>query len=211
MIWLILLSVLLLLMLLPVGIRGAYEKGNAQLWLRLGPVAIRLLPRPQKREKQRKPESAPAQEQAAKASAPEPQAPPPAPQEDEKKDLRQYLPMLRLLGDLLKDLRRKIRMDRLYVHLILAGGDPCDLAVSYGRIWAAVGNLLPLLDQLFVIKKRDVEVACDFAAAKTILIARADVTTLLGRLLGLAAVYGVRVLKEYWNLQKNQKGGAENE
>lgn len=211
MIWLILLSVLLLLMLLPVGIRGAYEKGNAQLWLRLGPVTIRLLPRPQKREKQRKPESAPAQEQPAKASAPEPQAPPPAPQEDEKKDFRQYLPLLRLLGDLLKDLRRKIRMNRLYVRLILAGGDPCDLAVSYGRTWAAVGNLLPLLDQLFVIKKRDVEVACDFAAAKTILIARADVTTLLGRLLGLAAVYGVRVLKEYWNLQKNQKGGAENE
>lgn len=211
MIWLILLSILLLLMLLPVGIRGAYDKGAVQLWLRIGPVTIRLLPRPQNREKQSKPEPVPAQEQAPKASAPEPQAPPPAPQEDEKKDLRQYLPLLRLLGDLLKDLRRKIRMDRLYVRLILAGGDPCDLAVSYGRTWAAVGNLLPLLDQLFVIKKRDVEVACDFSAAKTILIARADVTILLGRLLGLAAVYGVRALKEYWNLQKNQKGGAENE
>lgn len=208
MIWLVVLGILILLALLPLGIQGVYEQTRAGLWLCIGPVKIRLLPRPQKKEK------TPAQEPPEQASdRPAPQTPaaqPPA-QEAAKPDLRQYLPLLRLLLDLLKDLRRKLRMDGLYVRLILAGGDPCDLAVNYGRTWAAVGSLLPLLDQLFVIKKRDVEVACDFTAAKTVLIARARVTISLGRLLALAAVYGTRVLKEYWKLLKNQKGGAENE
>lgn len=212
MIWLVVLGILILLALLPLGIQGVYEQTRAGLWLCIGPVKIPLLPRPQKKEKA--PAQTPVQEppeQAPDRPAPQTPAAQPSAQEAAKPDLRQYLPLLRLLLDLLKDLRRKLRMDGLYVRLILAGGDPCDLAVNYGRTWAAVGSLLPLLDQLFVIKKRDVEVACDFTAAKTVLIARARVTISLGRLLALAAVYGTRVLKEYWKLLKNQKGGAENE
>ena len=102
-------------------------------------------------------------------------------------------------------------MNRLELKLRRAGGDPCDLAVNYGRAWAAVGNLMPRLERLFVIKKRDVEVECDFTASETLVIARLDLTVTPGRLLGLAIVYGVRALKEFLRLQKKRKGGATHE
>ena len=110
--------------------------------------------------------------------------------------------------DLLNDFRRKLRLDDLYLRLILASSDPCDLAINYGKTWAAVGNFLPVLEQIFVIKKRDVEVECDFTASETKVIARLDMTITLGRLLALVAVYGFRALKEYLAIRNKRKGGA---
>lgn len=49
------------------------------------------------------------------------------------------------------------------------------------------------------------EVECDFTASETLVIARLDLTITLGRLLGLAIVYGIRALREFLKLQKNEK------
>ena len=115
--------------------------------------------------------------------------------------------MFRFLGDF----RRKLRLDNLRVKLIMAADDPCDLAVNYGRTWAAVGNLLPQLERIFVIKKRDIEVACDFTASETLIIARLDVTITLGRLLALVFGYAIRALIQFLKIMKKRKGGAQNE
>ena len=125
--------------------------------------------------------------------------------------LLDFLPLVKVALNFLGDFRRRLRVNRLELKLILAGGDPCDLAVNYGRAWAAVGNLMPQLERLFVIKKRDVEVECDFTASETLVIARLDLTITLGRLLGLAIVYGIRALREFLKLQKKRKGGATHE
>ena len=90
----------------------------------------------------------------------------------------------------------------------MAGGDPASLAINYGRTWAAVGNLMPHLDQLFVIKKRDIEVECDFTGTETLVLARLDLTITLGRILSLAVIYAIRALKELMNIKKKRKGGA---
>ena len=87
-------------------------------------------------------------------------------------------------------------------------GLPCDLAVNYGKTWTAVGNLIPALERWFVIKKRDVEVECDFTASETKVIARLEITITLGRLLSLVAVYAVRGLKEFFVFRNKRKGGA---
>ena len=110
--------------------------------------------------------------------------------------------------DFLGDLRRKLRVRQLYLRLVLAGDDPCDLAVNYGKTWTAVGNLLPVLERWFVIKKKDVEVECDFTASETLVVARLEITMTLGRLLSLAAVYAVRGLKEFIVFRNKRKGGA---
>ena len=125
--------------------------------------------------------------------------------------LLDFLPLVKVELNFLGDLRRRLRVNRLELKLILAGGDPCDRAVNYGRAWTAVGNLMPQLERLFVIKKRDVEVECDFTASETLVIARLDLTITLGRLLGLAIVYGIRALREFLKLQKKRKGGATHE
>ena len=99
-------------------------------------------------------------------------------------------------------------MNRLELKLVMAADDPCDLAVNYGRTWAAVGNLFPLLERIFVIKRRNVEVECDFTATQTLITARMDLTITLGRILSLGVRYGIRALREYLQIMKLRKGGA---
>ena len=115
---------------------------------------------------------------------------------------------MKIALDFLGDFRRKLRLDNLYLRLILAGNDPCDLAVNYGRAWAAMGNLLPQLEKWFVIKKRDIEVECDFETSETLVIARLDLTITIGRLLAAAVKFAVRALIEYLKIRKKRKGGA---
>ena len=89
----------------------------------------------------------------------------------------------------------------------MAGGDPADLAINYGKAWAAVGNLWPRLETWFVIKKRNVEVECDFEGSETTVSARLDLTITLGRILSLVVRYAIRGLKEFLNFRKKRKGG----
>jgi hypothetical protein len=110
--------------------------------------------------------------------------------------------------DFLGQLRRKIRIRRLELNLVLGGGDPANLGIQYGRACAALGNLWPRLEQLLVIKKRDVQIQCDFEASQTLVTACVQITITIGRLLALVLVYGFRAIKEFMKLQKTQKGGT---
>ena len=92
--------------------------------------------------------------------------------------------------------------------MIMAADDPCDLAVNYGKAWAALGNLMPQLERVFVIQKREVEVECDFTASKTLIFARLDLTITFGRLLAIVIYHGIRILRQYLNIMKTRKGGA---
>ena len=217
--WLIALGIVLLLAVLPLGVRVRYNSEGVAVKIIAGPVKITLLPRPKKKKKEKKKKEkkktkaksagSPAEEE----NLPKPPQPPKAPKkkaaEAEKGgSLLDFLPLVKIALDFLGDFRRKLRLDDLYLRLILAGNDPCDLAVNYGRAWTAMGSLLPQLEKWFVIKKRDVEVECDFEASETLVIARLDLTITLGRLLTAAVKFAVRALIEYLKFRKKRKGGA---
>ena len=207
--WLITGGILLMLAMLPLGVRIKYDEDGPLVKLILGPLKLTVYPLPKKEKKEKKkPEPKVTQEDE---NLPKPPQPPKAKKPTgEKKggSVLDFLPLVKLALALLGDFRRKLRIDSLYLRLILAGGDPCDLAVNYGRAWAALGNLMPQLERLFVIHKRDVEVECDFTASETLVIARVDLTITLGRLLALVVVYGIRGIREFLNIQKKRKGGA---
>ena len=206
--WLITFGVLCAFAALPLGISFRYNASGALLRVILGPVKLTVFPRPKKEKKA----SSPKKEEPKKETPP-PETPQPSKQEKPPKEenggsLLDFVPLVKVALDFLGDFRRKLRLNNLELKLILAGGDPCDLAVNYGRAWTAVGNLLPVLERLFVIKKRNVEVECDFSASETLVIARVDISITLGRLLALAARYGVRALKEFMAIKNKRKGGA---
>ena len=211
--WLITLGILLLLVILPLGVSVKYNAQGALVRLILGPVKITLFPRPPKpkKEKKKKPEK---QEKSPEkpvkqigASEP-PKKPEPPKAKEEGGSWTDFLPLVKTALDFLGDFRRKLRLDVLELKLIMAGDDPCDLAVNYGRAWAAVGNLLPRLEKLFVIKKRDIEVECDFTATETKVIARLDLTITLGRLLAAVLRFAFRALREFLKIKNKRKGGA---
>ena len=213
--WWITLGILTLLAFVPVGVRVCYDAEGPLVKLVLGPVKLTLFPRPKKDQKPEKEKKEKQSKQKAKKTAEEANLPkPPQPPADKKPkgkkggSLKDFLPFVKLAFDFLGDFRRKLRMKELYLRLILASSDPCDLAVNYGKTWTAVGNFLPALERWFVIQKRDVEVECDFTASETKVIARLEITMTLGRLLSLAAVYAVRGLKEFIVFRNKRKGGA---
>ena len=213
--WWITLGILTLLALVPVGVRVCYDAEGPLVKLVLGPVKLTLFPRPKKdqkpeKEKKEKQSKRKAKKTAEEANLPKPPQPPAEKKPKGKKggSLKDFLPFVKLAFDFLGDFRRKLRMKELYLRLILASSDPCDLAVNYGKTWTAVGNFLPALERWFVIQKRDVEVECDFTASETKVIARLEITMTLGRLLSLAAVYAVRGLKEFIVFRNKRKGGA---
>ena len=196
--WLIAAAVITLLAIAPLGVWVRYDLDGLLLKLIAGPVKLTLIPG-KKKEKPQEEEKKPAKTQVTKSAAPK-----------EKKggSITDFLPLVQLALDLLGDFRRKLRVRRLELLLVMAGDDPCNLAVNYGRAWAAVGNLMPQLERLFVIKKKDVQVACDFTADKTTVFARVDITITLGRLLALVTVYGIKALREWININNLRKGGA---
>ena len=108
-----------------------------------------------------------------------------APKKKSGGPITDFLPLVKVVLKFLDGFRRKLRVNVLELKLIMAADDPCDLATNYGRAWAAVGNLMPQLERVFVIKKRNIEVECDFTADKTRVLARLDLTITLGRILGL--------------------------
>lgn len=227
MLWLIIPGILLLLCLLPLGIGAVYGKQGPKVYLIIWKVKIPLYPRkPQKPKKENTPEKPSGkpirQKNKQETVQPEGEKPPeeakqeasPAKdkkpseeakqEEDAPRDFEKLKSLLHLIVPFLGDLRRKIRITRLQGYLLLAGGDPCDLAVNYGRAWAALGNLQALLSRAFVIKRQDLQVGCDFAGENTLFYGRADITITLGRLLGLVLRYGWKLLKS----TKMKKGGG---
>lgn len=200
--WLIALVVLVLLASIPLGVQVQYDSSSFVLRIIAGFLRFVVIPFPKRKKK---PKKEPAQSAPKKEAKPA-QAPPPA----EKKGgrLQDFLPFVRVLLDFMNQFRKKLRINHLQLKLILAGEDPCDLAVNYGRAWAALGNLMPTLERYFVIGKRDCEVECDFTAAETTVIARADLTIRFGSLVSMGAIYGVRLLKEFFIFKKKRKGGA---
>ena len=204
-------AIVLILAVLPLGVRVRYNSAGLILRVIAGPLKITVFPRKKKPKKQKVKQKKPKEEQNAESSASEDKPPQPPEAQPEQKEkggsIARFLPFIKLGLKFLGDFRRKLRLDNLYVRLILAGDDPCDLAANYGRLWAAVGNLMPQLERLFVIKKRDIQVECDFTASETCVVAHLDITITLGRLLALALVYGVRVLIEFLSMKR--KGGGE--
>lgn len=206
-------GILTLLAILPLGVRILYDAAGPVVKIVLGPVKLSVFPRKKKEvKKKRKPEvKQEAKRQEQEENLPKPPQAPPAPnpaKETKGGSLTDFLPFVKLVLDFLGDFRRKLRLDELYLRLILASDDPCDLALNYGKTWTAVGNFLPALEHWFVIKKRDVEVECDFTASETKVIARLEITITLGRLLVLVAVYAFRGIKEFIQFRNKRKGGA---
>ena len=219
--WIITLGILVLLAILPLGASVKYDADGPLVRLIAGPVKITLFPRPKKPKKEKKPKepkkTPEKKEKPAPAAPKEPAKEQPAatPEKPEKKKsggpVTDFLPLLKVALDLLNDFRRKLRVNRLEVKLVMAGGDPCDLAINYGKAWAAVGNLMPQLERVFVIQQRNIDVECDFNADKTRVQARLDLTITLGRLLGLVFVLIGRAIVELIKIIIKRKGGAVNE
>ena len=212
--WLIAFAIIFLLAILPLGASVKYDADGPLVRIIAGPIRFTVFPMKKKEKRPKKEKKQTAPKKSKKKDSEEPPAEE-KPAEEEKKEKKakggsglDFLPLVRGGIDFLGDFRRKLRLNRLELKMIMASGDPCDLAINYGRAWAAIGNLFPLLERAFVIKKHDIEVECDFTASETLIVARLDITITLGRIIALVVRYAIRALLELLKILNSRKGGA---
>ncbi len=199
--WLIALGVLIAIGFVPQGAFLRYDQDGLKIKLVAGVLRFTIYPLPERKTKKPKKEKKkqPPKQQAA-----------PKPQQEEKKGgrLQDFYPFLQLGLRFMKELRRKLCINHLVLRLTLAGDDPCDLAVAYGRTWAALGSLIPVLERFFNIRKRTVDVQCDFSGEDILLETQAELTLRIYQLVQMTAVYGYLVIKEFLQMKKKRKGGT---
>lgn len=193
------LGILLLLLCLPAGVHLCYSAAGMALKLVYGPIRLRLLPakgkKKKKKEKKPKEKPAPKELESVKNATEAPK------KGGNLKDLMEYVP----IGlDLLNAIRRRLLMRKLVLLVNLAGNDPCDLALLYGKANAGVAGALPLLERCFRIRHRDVQVFCDFTADSTEVYAELEIVACPARLLAVLLRYGWKLLRTYLK-QKSKK------
>ena len=205
--WLIILGILLLIGFLPVGVRVRYNAEGLRVVVLAAPLRFTVVPAgyKEKKPKKKKEKASPKKEDKL------PTDPPPATKPAKKESggpVTDFLPLVKVALGLVGEFITRLRFNNLELKLIMAGDDKCALATNYGRAWIALGNLLPLLDNVLNIKKRNLEIECDFAGTQTTVIAGADITITVGRVLNILVRYGFRAVKEFIILKNKRKGGA---
>lgn len=168
-------GIVTLLIFIPVGIRVRYHNDELKMWYTIGPVRLLRYPETEK-ERLRRLDS----KLTVRSVLKEPIA------ANRRYDnvLGDFVAELKTVLELFWALRPKLRLKRLVMKLVLAGDDPCAVAMEYGGAWAAIGAVYPVLDGAFTIKKQDISVDCDFSeGSKTRLEVKLDITIGLGRLI----------------------------
>lgn len=202
--WMIVLLVLAVLDFIGcilVGVDVGFD-GELRLAIKIGFIRVHLLPsKPKKPKKQKK------KQPAAKKPAQKPAAAPKKPLfSGDPKELRA---LLQLGVQTLGDLRRKLRVEVLTLFVYFGGGDdPAKNAIAYGRAWAVIGSITPLLDQLFVIQKRRIEPRFAPQEDKLRVEWRIVLTITIGRALAIGIRAGLGFLRIVSN---KKKGDAEHE
>lgn len=199
--WLIALGVLIAIGFVPLGAFLRYDQDGLKIKLVAGPVRFNVYPFPERKRAKppKKKKKQPSKQQAA---------PQPKPEENKGGRLQDFYPFLQLGLRFMKELRKKLCINHLVLRLTLAGDDPCDLAVAYGRTWAALGSLMPVLERFFNIRKRTVDVQCNFSGEDILLETQAELTLRIYQLVQMTAVYGYFVIKEFLQMKKKRKGGT---
>ncbi len=91
---------------------------------------------------------------------------------------------------------KSIRIDKLYGKITLASDDAFKTAMMFGSSAAGVGILLPVLENNFKIKKKDIEVNADFEATEAIAILSAKVSIAIWQILYLGIILLSNFIKQ---------------
>ncbi len=216
---LFLLVLLLLVLLLPARVRVMLRQEKFFLWVGLGPFRLRLLPwkekKPKKQKKPEKPEEAkpqkresppsppPQAERPGEAAGPAPQIrkekeSAPASGGMEKLDIPYIMDLIHLGLSAMEQFRRALRVDRFLLDCAIATGDAAKTAMAYGAAAAGVGMFLPLLEENLRVRKKDIQVICDFEGTESQIFLEVQVSALVFQLL----IIGIKVLRGFLRLRK---------
>ena len=191
----LILAALLLLGQIRFGAQVLYSSAGVTLKLKIGPVKITLLPQKEKKRPEKKPKKP---KKAAEG--------PPLGPEEIIALVKQALPVaLEAAGRL----KRKIRVDRLYLDVAVGGEDPAAAATAYGGLNAAIGMIWPVVEQNLHVKERRIRTRADFLETRTRVDLDAAATLTVGQALALAFWLAPKLPRILRTIMKKDKTNAE--
>jgi len=197
--WGIALALLAAIWFFPIGVLARYDGSGPRVKIILGLLRLQVFP-----WKRKKREKKPKEKKTAVMVEKKQEKPP----EQSGGSLKDFLPLLRQVVELLLDFREILRVNRLEIHVVMAGGAPDALAANYGRAWAALGALDGKLEDAFHIRRKVLDMQCDFCGTQSSASGHLELTVTLGRLLCLSIRHGRKILPMLFRIQKIRKGGA---
>lgn len=202
--WLIALAVLFLLAMVRVGVHVLYEEKQLQLELLISRFKL-LLVGPKKEKKPKKSQS------KVKPKSAKPETEPSQSKEKPKKKKGAAKPWIDAVLEYWRELFALIgrvlttpTLDVLRVELQV-GGDPEKCAMTYGRVCAMVGAVLPVVENTFRIRKRNIQVVPRFDRDDMEITAEAAITVRIYEIFALAFALlglGVKILLQARNHKK---------
>lgn len=191
---LIVLLILILLGLLKVGVHIVYD-GVLRVQLLIWKLRISL---PKEKKSKKKPEKPAEVEQKTPKQKKQKN---PAVKAWIQAALAHWQDMLALMGKAL----HMPRLNPLILHVTAGGPDPAARALNYGRAWAVLGSILPLLENSFRIGRRDVGVQCSEDQDAFSFYVQTDLTVRIYEIL-LLGILGLKLLlqiyQEYKSIEK---------
>ena len=182
-------ALVLLILALPMGVWFRYDDGTLEAAASVGPVTVFRYPMKPRRRKPKK----------ARQTAPDQ---PPEPKKKGKFPWKLLKPLLSVLLDLLGKMRRKLLVSELYLCVRCGGKDAAHTALQYGKAWALIGSLDPVLHNCFRIAHRQAEVLCDYHSDRLRLLLEMRVTLRVGTALWLGLQALCRLIPVFLQYKK---------
>jgi hypothetical protein len=179
----VLLALIVLLCMIPVGFDAGYEQGQAHVSAKVMGLLLQLYPKPppnpNAKPKKEKPKKDKPKEEKPKAEKPR-----------KKPSLRfskdEILELIKAVLTGAGRFGKKLKVDRFVLHVTLAGDDPCDTALLYGWLNAALSTLAPIARRRFTAKDVDVWTELDFNGEDVKLDIALAMSIRIGQILGAA-------------------------
>ena len=164
-------AVLVLISLIRLGVQVIYVPSGLTVKVKVGPVRVTVLPRRKKQPKQERKEKEKKKGQPERSGG---------------DMLGQIRRALSLIAEAAGRLRRKVRLDRIYLDVTAAAPDPASAALAFGGVNAAIGMIWPLVEQNFNVVDRRIRTQVDFEASHPAASLDAAATLTIGQALALA-------------------------
>lgn len=206
--WKILAGLLIAFFLLGrirVGGEAEYGEMGLLVQIRAGFLRFQIFPREKKKETEEAPSPKKKKKPAGekKATSQETEAAPAEKKGGPLELVKRYLP---LVCQAAGELKRRIRIDRLYLDLTVASGDAAGTAMAYGYANMAMGMIWPMIEQNFEVKDPRLHTGLDFTARSTAVYLNAAFSARLGQLVSFGLRFGWKGLRIYMRSHaKSQK------
>ena len=200
--WFIAAAIVLLIAFFPVAVQLRYDADGTYVAVRIGLYKMQLIPKPKsgkmKKEKSQKTKKEkPKKEKKAK----EPKGKTAA----QGGSILDFWPFVELAWSFLGAFRRKLLLKELTLQVAIGGEDAAKSAILYGQAQAVLNAVYPRFRQLFRIQKENVGIRCDFTEPKMNITAALHIRLLVGDVLHLALIYGLKALKAFLTFRGKRK------